>query len=194
MAAGLPIRRVVLVGFMGAGKTTVGRALSNRLGWPFTDLDDVVQAREGRSIAEIFAGHGESGFRDLETEALRELLTENQNAQDKGLVLALGGGAFLRPENREAITNTGALAILLEAPFAELQRRIALEGKNRPLAVSGDALAQLFATRQATYHLIQHRVQTLNKAPDEIAAEIESITQTHVQAPVTKPTKPEVAQ
>src|ERR1700752_4953217 len=84
---------IVLVGFMGAGKTSVGRELGQRLGWPFVDLDDRVQAREKRTIAEIFRSSGESEFRRAEHEALRELLKEVERGL---LVIAVGGGAFSR--------------------------------------------------------------------------------------------------
>ena len=74
-----PVRAVFLVGFMGAGKTSVGRALSRRLGWRFEDLDDRIQAREGRSVSEIFQQSGEAGFRQAERAALAELLELQQN-------------------------------------------------------------------------------------------------------------------
>src|SRR2546423_14156771 len=85
------LRAVILVGFMGAGKTSVGRALGDRLGWRFQDLDDRVRAREGRTVAEIFRESGETEFRRVEHAALRELLAETEVGTP--MVLALGGGA-----------------------------------------------------------------------------------------------------
>src|SRR5262245_50547332 len=88
-----PSCNLVLTGFMGAGKSTVGRALAHRLGRAFVDLDAVIEAEAGRPISAIFADDGESGFRDRETSAIRRVMaTDNQ-------VIATGGGALLRPEN-----------------------------------------------------------------------------------------------
>jgi len=172
MASGASTRRVLLTGFMGAGKTTVGRALASRLGWTFRDLDEVVEQQQGKSVAAIFADRGENAFRYLETVALQELLTDDSTAGGKGMIIALGGGAFIQSQNRAAIEQAGALTILLEAPLEELKRRIALDGKTRPLATSDEAFAQVFVKRQGIYHLLQHRVQTLNKSVEQVAAEI----------------------
>jgi shikimate kinase len=158
---------------MGAGKTTVGQKLAERLGWTFRDLDEVVEKQQGKSIGAIFADRGEEAFRTMETSALRELLERNDNA--KGMIIALGGGAFVQPVNRLAIERAGALTILLEAPLEELKRRIGLDGKTRPLATSDQALALVFVARQEAYDMVRHRVQTLNKPVDQIATEIECI-------------------
>ena len=88
------MRCVVLIGFMGAGKTTVGRELARRLRWHFLDLDDVIEQREQKSVAEIFASSGEAAFRQAESAALAALLQDRESSSD--LVLALGGGAFVR--------------------------------------------------------------------------------------------------
>src|SRR5215471_7263116 len=95
-------RRVFLVGFMGAGKTTAGRILAARAGWDFVDLDHVIESRHGESVATIFAEHGEGEFRRRERAALLELLANNASNK-KGAVVALGGGAFVSPENRAAL-------------------------------------------------------------------------------------------
>jgi shikimate kinase len=129
------MRRVVLIGFMGAGKTTVGRALASRLRWDFCDLDEVIEQREDQSIAQIFAACGEAGFRRIESAALRDLLQDTPAAGD--LVLALGGGAFVQADNRAALEQAGAITVLLEAPLEELRRRCASERKARPLAQGG---------------------------------------------------------
>jgi shikimate kinase len=145
-----------------------------------------VERQQGKSIAAIFADRGESAFRYLETVALQELLTDDSTAGGKGMIIALGGGAFIQSRNRAAIEQAVALTILLEAPLEELKRRITLDGKTRPLATSNEAFAQVFVKRQGIYHLVQHRVQTLNKSVEQVAAEIELL--------LAAANKPEVVQ
>jgi shikimate kinase len=183
------MRRVVLIGFMGAGKTTVGRALARRLRWDFCDLDEMIEQREDQSIAQIFATRGEAGFRRIEAATLRDLLQEKP-VQEKpasgDLVLALGGGAFVQAENRAALEQAGAITVLLEAPVEELRRRCQGESKARPLAQQEAGFAELFAARRADYERAQLRVQTLNKAVEQVAAEIEHIVKAAVKAEVEK--------
>src|SRR5579875_1032216 len=88
-----------LVGFMGSGKTTVGRALSDELGWPFTDIDSEIEIREGQAISQIFQERGEAAFRDLEAEAIRSHVSRIEAGHP--CVIALGGGAFVQPRNWE---------------------------------------------------------------------------------------------
>ncbi len=90
-----------LVGFMASGKTTVGRALADHIGWPFVDMDAEIEAREDRSIAQIFRENGEAGFREIESRVLRAHVRKIEAGQP--CVLALGGGAFVQPANRELI-------------------------------------------------------------------------------------------
>lgn len=172
-------RRVFLLGFMGAGKTTVGRALAQRLGWTFYDLDDVIEQREGRSIAAIFAESGERVFRRAESAALRSLLEEN--APQRNLIVALGGGAFVQQENRSALDQAGAITVLLEAPLKELQRRCRSDanGRTRPLAQQEARFAELFAARQAVYEQAQFRVATMGKTVEQIVETIERILTAH---------------
>jgi len=164
---------VVLIGFMGAGKTTVGRSLAERLGWKFLDLDDLIEQREQKTVAEIFASSGEAAFRAMESAALAAALQDCAGSSD--LVLALGGGAFVQPQNREALNAAGAITVLLEAPVEELQRRCAAERKVRPLAGEQERFNQLFAARRADYALARHRVQTLGKSVQQATAEIEQL-------------------
>lgn len=177
-------RHVCLIGFMGAGKTSVGQALARRLGWLFHDLDEVIERRQGKSVAAMFAEDGEAAFRRAEGAALEELL--NGNAADGDLVVALGGGAFAQRHNRDVLERAGAITVLLEAPLEELRRRCAGEGDTRPLAREETQFAQLFAARRATYELAQVRVDTMNKSVEQVAAEIEQI--------VAAAAKPEVKQ
>jgi shikimate kinase len=173
------VRRVVLIGFMGAGKTTVGRALARRLGRPFYDLDDVIEQRERRIVAEIFARQGEDAFRRLETAALRHLLEENASQGD--LILALGGGAFVQAQNRALLEQAGAVTVLLEAPLEELRRRCQGEHKVRPLAQQQERFAELFAARRADYERAQVRVDTSGKPVEQVAAEIELLLKLEVE-------------
>jgi|ERR1051326_6630328 shikimate kinase len=167
------MRRIVLIGFMGAGKTTVGRALARRLGWTFYDLDDVIEQRERRTIGEIFANSGETAFRQAESAALRQLLQESSGAGD--LILALGGGAFVQGHNRALLEQAGAVTILLEAPLDELSRRCRSERKQRPLAQQEQRFAELFAMRRADYERAKFRVQTAGRQVEQVAAEIEQL-------------------
>ena len=164
---------VVLIGFMGAGKTTVGRALGKRLGWKFLDLDDLVEQREQKTVAEIFASSGEAAFRRMESAALAAALQVCAGAGD--LVLALGGGAFVQKANRDALAKAGAITVLLEAPVEELRRRCTGERKVRPLAAEQAGFNRLFAARRADYALAQHRVQTMGKPVPQVTAEIEQL-------------------
>src|SRR5262245_52270763 len=104
--------RIILIGYRGTGKTTVGRLLAERLGWEFADADDHIEASAGRSIAAIFAteGEGEAAFRDYEAAAIREL------CQCERIVIATGGGAVLRPDNRELLRSAGFVAWLTATP------------------------------------------------------------------------------
>ena len=163
-------RRVFLIGFMGAGKTSVGKALAARLGWKFCDLDRVIEQREGRSVAAIFAESGETVFRRAESEALKQVLAENPG---DGLVVALGGGAFVQPENRAALERAGAFSVLLEAPLEELKRRCTADGTVRPLARDEKNFAGLFESRRPAYELASVRVQTFGKNVEAVAEEIE---------------------
>jgi len=160
---------------MGAGKTTVGKELARRLGWTFQDLDEIIESSQGASVASIFAEAGEAGFRRLEHTALEELLAGKRKERGGNQVVALGGGAFAQADNRQLLDRAGATVILLQAPLEELRRRCRQDNKIRPLA-RNDAeagFAQLFAERQAAYDLARFRVETMDKAVDDVAAEIE---------------------
>jgi shikimate kinase len=176
--------RVMLIGFMGAGKTSVGRALAGRLRCEFQDLDDRIEQREGQSVAQIFASAGEAAFRQAETDALRDLLQESAGTGD--LVLALGGGAFVQAPNRALLEQAGAVTVLLEAPLEELQRRCQAENKVRPLAQQEARFAELFATRRADYELARFRVQTQGKSVEQVAAEVAQLLTKVTQAEVEK--------
>jgi shikimate kinase len=157
------------------------------LAWTFQDLDDVIERRAGQSVAAIFAAQGEAGFRKMESGALLELLAQKPEAEP-GMIVALGGGAFVQSENRAALNSTGAVTILLEAPLEELRRRCARDdaGDTRPLARDAQKFAELLARRREDYQRAQFRVDTMGKSVEQVASEIEGMLRDVI--------KPEVAQ
>ncbi len=163
------IRAIFLVGFMGAGKTSVGRVLSGRLGWPFEDLDDRIVAREGRPIAEIFRDSGEAEFRRAESAALRELLGELRLSPR---VVALGGGAFVQAENSALIEKAQVHSVFLDAPAEELFRRCEREQRERPLRQNAKQFRELYEQRRASYMKAKLRIETNGKDVDMVAAEV----------------------
>jgi shikimate kinase len=160
-------RMVLLVGFMGAGKTTAGRRLAARLGWRFEDLDDVIERRTGREVKEIFRAAGEAAFRALEAEALATMLAQN-DATGEPLVLALGGGAFVQPPNAAAVRATGHPVVFLDAAPDELRRRCAEHGDRRPLYQDAEQFARLYASRRAAYLAAGLRVDTTGLTVEEV--------------------------
>jgi len=163
------VRTVVLVGFMGAGKSTVGRALSRRLGLPFEDLDDRIRQREGKTIEQIFRESGEAEFRRAETAALRELLGELGSPLR---VVALGGGAFVEPGNAALIEEAEARSVFLDAPVEELLRRCVEEETERPLRQSPEQFRLLYEKRRRSYMKAAVRIETGGKDVDTVAAEV----------------------
>ena len=139
---------VFLVGFMGSGKTSVGRDVAERLGCAFIDLDERIERAAGCSIAEIFERQGEAAFRDLEQQELRRVLEEGRGAR---AVVALGGGAFAQPRNAEAIDEAGALTVWLDAPADVLLARCGPVRDDRPLARDPERFASLHRGRLPFY-------------------------------------------
>ena len=160
---------VALVGFMGAGKTTVGRALATRLGWRFEDLDDLIQSREGRSIEQIFQQHGEAAFRDLERVMAREVLSGQRSAP---LVLALGGGAFAQEPVQEILRETGIPVVFLDASDEELFRRSEQPEVIRPLRRDREQFRQLYEGRRPAYLKAHLRIETGGKKIETVVEEI----------------------
>jgi shikimate kinase len=164
-----PVARVVLLGFMASGKTAVGAALAERLGWTHVDLDREIERREGRRIVEIFAADGEAHFRRLEAEATAEIGTRT------GIVLSPGGGWITRPELLDSL-GAGTLAVWLKVSAEEAVRRAGAAPGERPLLAGPDPLAaarRLLADREALYARAALHLETEGRTPDEVAAEIE---------------------
>ncbi len=165
-------RAVFLVGFMGAGKTSVGRALAALLGWRFVDLDDRIVQREGRSVPEIFERSGEAAFRRAETDALRQLLLEFTAGEPA--VVALGGGAFVQPENAPLIQGSEYPVVFLDAPADVLLERCLPQGGERPLLRDPASFRDLYEQRRPHYLRATWRVDTADKPVESVATEIVS--------------------
>jgi shikimate kinase len=162
------VRTVVLVGFMGAGKSSVGAALSRHLGWPFEDLDQRIQAREQRSIEQIFRESGEAAFRQLEHAALRSLVGE---AGPSARVVALGGGAFAQGNNASLLKEAGWSTIFLDAPAEELFRRCQQQQLERPLQGDATEFHRLYEERRPCYLRAVLCIETAGKDVEEVAVE-----------------------
>jgi shikimate kinase len=165
---------VILIGFMGAGKSCVGRALAAALGWAFEDLDDRIEENAGRTIAEVFRESGEAEFRRLEHAALKSL------AGESGLhgecVIALGGGAFIQEANSKLIEAWGVPTIFLDAEVEELWNRCqgqALDaGSERPLLKDREQFRALYELRRPHYLKASLRQETGGKPVAQVAAEL----------------------
>jgi len=141
-------RRIVLTGFMGSGKSTLGPLLAARLGWRFIDVDDVIEAEAGATIAELFARHGEAAFREREHATIARL------AQTDALVLALGGGAIEHPATRaQLLTAPGTLLVHLEVELATTLKRCAGTERARPILADQANLAARYQRRLPLYRM-----------------------------------------
>ena len=158
-----PAPLLVLIGFMGAGKSTLGRLLAQQLACPLVDLDTEIAGIHG-SIPELFATRGESGFRAIEHHQLDLILPGLRRPS----ILALGGGAFLQPANRELLGRHAATTIFLDAPFEVLYARIADTAPQRPLAADCDRLRALYEQRRPTYLLAHHTVDASAADPGAV--------------------------
>ncbi len=159
---------LVLVGFMGSGKSTVGKLLAQHLGWHFCDLDDRIEASAGTSIPVIFTQRGEPAFRDIER---RELLHALGAASTRPTVLAVGGGTVAQPHNWDDIRASGAASVYLEVPIEELLERCAGIA-NRPLFRDADSFSALLTHRQVFYRQADVSVPAGGAPPETIAGRI----------------------
>lgn len=165
---------VFLVGFMGAGKSSVGRALGQRLNWIFEDLDDRIEAREGRSVVEIFRDSGESEFRRAEHAALQQVLRELRAGGAS--IVALGGGTFVQKENALLLSASGLPTVFLDAPVEELWQRCCRQaserGTERPLLRSLEEFRKLYEARRRNYSRASVQIQTGSRTVETIVSEI----------------------
>jgi shikimate kinase len=156
--------RIVLVGFMGSGKTTVGAHLARHLGWRFLDLDRLIEARQALTVAEIFATRGEAFFRDEEQRAAEEAAGLTSH------VVATGGGAFSLPATRAALQR-GATVVWLRCDLETLLSRIPPD-RSRPLAGSRERMAALLVEREPSYRLADLSVDSSPEGADGVARRI----------------------
>jgi shikimate kinase len=157
---------IVLTGFMGTGKTTVGWQVADIVRWKFIDADEEIEARLGMTIPQIFETQGEDGFRRYESIVCRSLAARQR------LVIATGGGMLVNPVNLSVMQSTG-FVICLNADPKIIQARLA-NGESRPLAPDWRAL---YEQRQAAYAAIPYQIDTSNRTPDEIAIEVVQLWQ-----------------
>ncbi|MBA3912980.1 MAG: shikimate kinase [Acidobacteriales bacterium] len=160
---------IVLMGFMGAGKTSVGRALASQLGWPFIDLDEHLEAREGQSVPEIFLRQGEAAFREKESAALVAAL---ERVKSRATVLALGGGTPIAIENLTRIEDSGLLTIYLDAPAEELWSRLRGDSPDRPLRRDRARFRNLNRVRRPVYLRAALTIETGGKQVETVVEEI----------------------
>ena len=163
------MKNVVLMGFMGAGKTTIGRKLAKAVECEFIDTDERIEIEQKRKISDIFAEDGEETFRDMETNLLKHL-----QDREEGFVLSIGGGMPVREENRTLLRNLGTV-VYLKTSKAEIIRRVSGD-KNRPLLQGGDLdekVTNLMKAREQIYKDTAHKeVVTDGKNPQKVVNEI----------------------
>lgn len=160
----MTIDKIYLVGFMASGKSTVGRHLATRLQWRFEDVDHLIEVQERKTVAELFAKHGEPYFRAAERDTLALLRPLRH------VVVATGGGTFADADNRALINMDGA-SVWIDVPLPEVAARIPLDGR-RPLAADRAALERLYAARTDTYRLAHLRVPAARASAAVVADRI----------------------
>src|SRR5271165_2856610 len=163
------VRRIVLTGFMGAGKSTTGALLAQKLGWRFLDTDAVIEARSGNTIAQLFAQRGETAFRELETQTIRD------HSQSERLVLALGGGAIEAEATRHALARLDHTCIIfLDAPLEVMVSRCLAQpaAAERPVLADRERLAARLTARLPHYRQAHLTIPTSKLSPQAVADQI----------------------
>ncbi len=185
------VRRIVLTGFMGAGKSTTGGLLAQKLGWRFLDTDAILEARTGSTIAQLFAQRGEAAFREIETETIRG------HAQSENLVMALGGGAIEAEATRHALTQLEhACIVFLDAPLEVMVARCLAQpaAAERPVLADRERLAARLTARLPHYRQAHLTIATAKLSPQAVADYIlEALDDRCVAIPVATREKEGVA-
>ncbi len=156
--------KICLVGFMAAGKTTLARALAKRLEWHAIDIDELIEARERLTVAEIFAKRGEAYFRTLERQTLIDQL------RPRHVVVATGGGTFADAQNRAAINGDG-VSVWLDVPLDRLIGRVPSDGR-RPLAADRPGFDRLYHQRRAAYEQAHIRLDAGRASVDALVEQL----------------------
>lgn len=157
-------RNIVITGFMGTGKSTVGRLVAEQLSWPFLDTDAEIVRRAGKPIADIFAQQGEAAFRQMEARLCRFL------AAQRGYVIATGGGMLVDAGNRAVMLSASGLVVCLTATPEVVEERLRADDNQRPL-LKGDWHA-LLEQRRSAYAAIPHQIDTSGRSPHAVAEDI----------------------
>ena len=160
--------RIALIGFMGSGKSTVGKLLAKRIGYGFVDLDSLIEEQTGKKIKDIFSEEGEKAFRQYESEQLFKL------AKNKNIVIATGGGAPITEKNRPFFTEH-AFTIFLDVPLSEMIKRTHGSDERPLLKMPKEKLQNLYKMRLPIYKSLGYPVDTAGKTPLEITEEIISL-------------------
>jgi shikimate kinase len=160
-----------LVGFMGTGKSTIGRSLADELGWCFLDLDQEIEKDQGQSISQIFERRGEPAFRDIESQVLRRRVSYIESGNP--CVMALGGGAFVQPQNWQVIEDNG-ITVWLDCALERIHSRLS-EDKTRPLAADRCSMEKLFEARRPLYARADYRIDADCDDPAEVLRQILSL-------------------
>jgi len=164
-------KNIILAGFMGTGKSTLGRLLAEKLDYHFIDTDSLIEDRIGQTIAELFQEQGEAAFRKLEESLAQEL------AQQQGLVISTGGGLVLNPNNVDALTQSGQIICLTATPV-EILERVSTQKQIRPLLLEKDPLSkikELLEQRLPVYSQFQ-QLSTTGKDPHELVTQLIELT------------------
>lgn len=161
-------RNIVLIGFMGAGKTTIGKVLAAKLSREFIDVDELISTERGMPVTEIFRTLGEEAFRRMEKEYIRELCLQKRDA-----VLSLGGGAFLQQEIRD-LCMANAAVFLMDIPWEQWKARLPLIRDSRPILQNktDEEIRALYASRQAIYERHHFKVDAGSQTPEAAAQEL----------------------
>ncbi|WP_306354204.1 shikimate kinase [Flavobacterium sp. '19STA2R22 D10 B1'] len=165
--------KIVLLGYMGSGKSTIAQLLSKSVSIDSLDLDQIIEKKEEKSIKDIFKERGEIYFRKIESQVFNNLM-----GSEEEMILSIGGGTPCYANNHELLKKDGVVSIYLKASVEELYARLLLEKENRPLIATKDAeelkeyIAKHLFDRSYYYNQAKHKISVDGKSPDEIVAEI----------------------